>query len=58
MYLIFETILMYNRLHYTICTGDLEHKRSVAEEKQILFSKEFKIPISQSVSARTGENVS
>ncbi|XP_025206734.1 ras-related protein Rab-28-like [Melanaphis sacchari] len=36
---------------------DLEHKRSVAEEKQILFSKEFKIPISQSVSARTGENI-
>jgi len=58
MYLIFETILIYNRLHYTTCTGDLEHKRSVAEEKQILFSKEFKIPISQSVSARTGENVS
>jgi len=39
-------------------TGDLEHKRSVAEEKPILFSKEFKIPISQPVSARTGENVS
>lgn len=58
MYLIFETILIYNRLHYITYTGDLEHKRSVAEEKQILFSKEFKIPIFQSVSARTGENVS
>lgn len=38
--------------------GDLEHKRTVTEEKQILFSKEFKLPISQTVSARTGENVS
>lgn len=38
--------------------GDLEHKRTVTEEKQILFSKEFRIPISQSVSARTSENVS
>lgn len=36
----------------------MEYKRTVAEEKQILFSKEFRIPISQSVSARTGENVS
>ncbi|XP_050430684.1 ras-related protein Rab-28-like [Adelges cooleyi] len=36
---------------------DLEHKRTVAEEKQILFSKEFKVGITQSVSARTGENI-
>lgn len=41
-----------------IIKGDLEHKRTVAEEKQILFSKEFRISISQSVSARTSENVS
>lgn len=40
-----------------IYSGDLEHKRTVAEEKQILFSNEFRISISQSVSARTGENV-
>ncbi|VVC26476.1 Small GTP-binding protein domain,P-loop containing nucleoside triphosphate hydrolase,Small GTPase [Cinara cedri] len=36
---------------------DLEHKRTVTEEKQILFSKEFRILISQSISARTGENI-
>jgi hypothetical protein len=44
-------------INITIIKGDLEHKRTVAEEKQIIFSKEFRIAISQSVSARTSENV-
>lgn len=51
-------MVFYNITYLYYYTGDLEHKRTVAEEKQILFSKEFKIPISQSISARTSENVS